>query len=558
MPGSAPALLAAVCLAFACGKGTPAGQCQHNFDCAAGQACVSGKCQAAPCGGCQPDEACGSDGNCVPAQGATCADHTCPTAYPCNSGGVCAKPCTLDSDCDVGLKCNSALKSCTQCVFDTDCSGIKATPVCDTDTGSCAQCNVNFDCVKALGTGHFCDGHACKAGCKTSDDCNATLGETCDTSTTPGKCVQCHTNSDCAAQGPSAGACDDTGHCVQCWGATQTAANFFCSTGTPECNLALKQCVQCLPANNQCGGAAGVTDCGYPLGGVDGSAWGCSTTGVDPHDAKTCNGDTYSCVDGCQYDTQCGCPRTAPGQTESNCARFPDQEHCDPNKTTMAGVTGATRGACVQCADNTHCEYKIIGTAQYGGAYATLDGARCVNDSCVEGCDSDADCYPDHAVPAANQPKYCDLTAGDANFHKCVQCHCDSAHLSPDQTYCEGDPICGSGKVCDVQTLTCRKRRFGEMCLNTTDCGDPNDPLIANGCTPTGLCVYNSDPYPTGTEQYCAPDKASFGRCGVTCDSPSTNKYCGATVACPAGSQCRTARDGTSHGTDCVPAACSY
>lgn len=554
LPRSSPALLASVCLAFACGKGSSPGQCTHNFDCAAGEACVSGTCQTVPCGGCQPDEACGSDGNCVPAQGASCADHTCPTAYPCNSGGVCAKTCVTNDNCDTGFFCNPAVKSCTQCVFNKDCAGKKDTPVCDTDpsagaasstgAGVCVACNINQDCVASLGSGHYCDGHACKVGCKSNDDCNATLGETCDTSTTPGKCVQCHTSSDCAAQGPSAAACDDTGHCVQCWGATQAAANFFCSAGTPECNLTLKQCVQCLPANNASG-----LDCGY----TD------STVTDDPHDARTCNPATYACVDGCQVDSQCGCPRNAPGGVEGACPRFPDQEHCDPNRTTMAGVTGATLGACVQCTNNTHCEYEVSGNTSVPGHPGTMNGSRCVSDACVEGCDTDADCYPDHVVPS-NAPKYCHLgVAGDVNNHKCVQCHCNT--LSPDGTYCEDDPICSSaGKVCDSVTLNCRKKRFGEQCLNTADCGDSHDPQLdwQDGCPTSGLCVYNSDPQPTGNEQYCAPDHASYGRCGVTCDSVANNKYCGATVACPAGSQCRPARDGQSaSGTDCVPQACN-
>src|SRR6185436_16412732 len=99
-----------------------------------------------------------------------------------------------------------------QCAAKT---GGKAKPVCDTTNGTCVECSVNFDCVKALGSGHYCDAHVCKVGCKANVDCNPNLGETCDTSTNPGKCIQCHTSNDC--HDPSAPACDDTGHCVQCW-----------------------------------------------------------------------------------------------------------------------------------------------------------------------------------------------------------------------------------------------------------------------------------------------------------------------------------------------------
>src|SRR5438132_2340409 len=162
MPRIGMAFLASVFLACGhasanCG-GTP---CQHNFDCKSGEGCIDGTCQSLPCGGCQPDQACGTDGQCITAQGASCGSVVaCPTTYPCNSGGTCAKPCTVNADCEAGFVCNSGLKSCTECAFDTQCAGNKAGKThCDPDHGACVACNVNLDCVKALGTGHFCDAH---------------------------------------------------------------------------------------------------------------------------------------------------------------------------------------------------------------------------------------------------------------------------------------------------------------------------------------------------------------------------------------------------------------
>src|ERR1700674_1760374 len=121
LPPGRPAVLASLCLALlACGHGMSAGQCQHNFDCPAGQGCESGTCKVLPCGGCQPDQACGADGNCIAAQGASCSDHTCPSAYPCK-GIICSRACTLDKDCDTSFICNSKIGGCAECVFDSQC-----------------------------------------------------------------------------------------------------------------------------------------------------------------------------------------------------------------------------------------------------------------------------------------------------------------------------------------------------------------------------------------------------------------------------------------------------
>jgi hypothetical protein len=550
-PPTLAALALCPLLLFACGGGKPRNDasCQHNFDCPAGQGCIDNACQALPCGGCQPEEACGTDGNCAAAQGASCADHTCPAGYPCNSGGRCSKVCTLNQDCDPGFVCNSALHSCAECSFDTQCAGKAVRPVCDSASGACVACNVNFDCVKALGTGHYCDAHACKVGCKDNNDCNAGLGETCDTSTAPGKCIQCHTKDDCAAFGGTP-ACDGTGHCVQCAGSTQAEANTFCGQGQSECNLATKTCVQCLPANNASG-----ADCGYLNGGA-----------MDPHDAQTCNPSTLSCTAGCQFDSQCGCPRNAPGGLESDCLnpdgtthRFPDQEHCDPRRTTMAGVAGPTIGACVQCTQNAHCEYKINGTTQYGGAYAELNGARCFSDSCVEGCDTDTDCWPaDSSGQRKSNGRICHQGgSSDPNNHKCVECQCDVPGADP--SYCEvkasGARACADGeikdvdgrvtstypKVCDSEKLMCRKKRQGEECSASNECGDTHDPTIGLCIATPSICVYHSHSgATTGGETYCAAGSQPFGRCGVPCDDFPSN-YCTGTTHCPTNSSCRQA-----------------
>jgi hypothetical protein len=330
---------------------------------------------------------------------------------------------------------------------------------------------------------------------------------------------------------------------VQCYGADQASANIFCGSGTPECDLTHKNCVECLTANNATG-----QDCGYPL----------SSTNRDPHYAKTCDPSTDSCVDGCQFDSQCGCPRNGPGGSEGSCTRFPDQEHCDPNRTSMAGVSGQTLGACVQCTNNTHCEYKIHGTTQYGGTYATMNGSRCLNDNCVEGCDVDADCWPDHTT---SNGKICHLGT-DANNHKCVECQCDV--LSPDGTYCElksdNSRACantngGYPQVCDKDTLTCRRKRQGESCDFNTDCGASaaslNSTCLSQGggsFAGGGFCALYINAGPSNSTLYCDPAHGTPGKCSDFCDNVCT---------CGAGSTCVQATSVNGSYTACVPVACN-
>ncbi|HUJ25304.1 MAG TPA: hypothetical protein VLW85_04745 [Myxococcales bacterium] len=540
-----------VCLlAAACGKGTTSDgtACTHDFDCKAGEGCVDGTCEALPCGGCQADQACSTGGTCITAQGAACDSVVaCPAGFPCNSGGTCAKPCTINNDCETGFVCNSGLKSCTQCAFNGDCKSAKGMPVCDTDPtagasassgqGLCVECNVGLDCTKALGSGHYCDDHVCKPGCAGDNDCSANAGETCDTSTTPGKCIQCHTNTDCLNTfGSSLGVCDDTNHCVQCWASDQGTASSQCTPD--ECNLTTKTCVQCLLANN-----AGGKDCGY---GPPGSR--------DAHDESTCNPSSSQCVPGCATDAQCGCPNNGPGNTESLCGRYAVQEHCDPARTASVDQPGtATLGACVECrpGHSEDCSYTVVGNHQYtsgpssSNPYAVNNGAYCVNDSCKAGCGADADCWPDHAT---SNGKICHLgPAGDPNNNKCVTCACDSP--GTEDTWCSSAKCTGT-KVCDTATLTCRQKQQGETCLHDTECGSSAASLGSTcnsiGGAGHGFCMQHATPN-LGDDLYCFAG-GNLGRCADFCDD---------ICACASGSSCfqATSTDGVGT-TACKPTSC--
>ncbi len=588
---AAPCRLAALALVLslaACGGGGPPGQsdaggCQHNFDCGSGQGCVGGVCQALPCGGCQPDEACADSGQCVPAQGAACPHAGCPTGYSC-TGTICAKPCTLDQDCGTGFVCNTGLGKCAQCTFDNQCAGVSGKPRCDSSTGSCVACTQPIDCSH----GTFCDtgSHTCKTGCLVDGDCNVATGEHCSGASgqTPGKCIQCTVATqatDCQAPTP---ACDSTGHCVGCVSNNDCAPN----SGLTECDTTSKTCVQCLASNNATG-----QDCGViPYSGA---------TVRDPHDVKTCNA-AHSCTDGCQFDTQCGCPLDVHGN-ETSCQRQPhitcyadsqcqkinaaatcvgtdghtvagtcmqngntvvvSAEHCDPSLTRLADGTTVSQGACAECVTghNDQCKYRVKGSTQYNGAFAALNGGRCVNDVCVDGCDSTNDCATG---------LLCHLSAvpSDPLNHKCVQCSCDGQTVT-DNAWCLDAADCGS-QVCDTATLSCRKKRFNETCSQSTECGDTKDPALQqNGstdCVPVpAICLKEYSSTATGSpDTFCASPGLPSGRCAIPCNDFNTNQCISGDpqANCPYNTVCRGSNDQGSGGNPgqgkyCVPASCT-
>jgi len=534
------------CTLLACGgSGQPGGNpdggqaCERNRDCPSGMGCVQNVCVALPCGGCQPEEACSDNGTCVPAQGAPCPSAGCPAGYPCN-GTVCAKPCTLDADCDKGFVCNSALGRCAQCTFNSQCAGVAGKPKCDSASGTCVACLDPIDCAP----GSFCDTptHSCKPGCRVNSDCNQSAGERCDgaTSSTPGRCIQCGSDTECCPGSPPGScptpACDSIGHCVGC------TSDRFCALGSPRCDLTTKTCVQCLPANNATG-----TDCGqrFYTGGP-----------LDPHVEKTCKPETHSCVDGCEFDTQCGCPRDKDGK-ETNCPRYPklsgstvtSGEHCDPTKSTNGSL-----GTCVECltGHNDHCRYRVKGSTEYAGAFALFNGGRCVSDVCVDGCDADADC---------TSGKICHLSAspGDPLNNKCVDCNCEGKTVY-DNAWCADSAKCSGGKICDKSTLLCRKKRFNETCDLSGECGDVNDPAVSqpgSQCVPVpAICVKEFMPATTGPFTFCKDQGPTLGKCGIPC-SDFVSNLCVADQYCPFSTTCRSARD-TLGGTGkyCIPPKC--
>jgi hypothetical protein len=533
--------------------------CTESEQCPAAQGCIENICTPLPCGGCDSDQVCSvTSSTCVPAQGATCPPLSaggCPEGYSCNSNNVCSQPCTLDTDCPSGLVCNSNTSTCAQCIFDSNCASVAGKPRCDPTSGNCVACLEPIDCTSTLGSDHFCDTNTntCVTGCETSADCNLSNNEFCNgaTSTTPGMCVQCTAATEATQCTVSAPACDAAGQCVIC------TADHYCGPATPRCDTTTQTCVECLPANNANG-----SDCGYQF----------SSGGPrDPHDEAVCDPTAKDCVPGCATDVNCGCPVDPSTGKPTACAREYSQEHCDPTRTTSADVPDAgTEGACVECTANSHCFCKIEGNQGSTDPSTGLacndwpqagsfDGARCVSDSCVQGCDTNADCPAD---------KLCSLSGPTA--HQCVECSCANSTINDapgpcvagatDCGWCS-DPTtagalggCGpvhdladggssagaASQVCDALTLTCRLKRQDEACDRSEECGDPRDPTIG-ACIPGAqFCVQFAHAYaPDSPNLYCSPGRVT-GRCGIPCDDSQDNT-CSEGVSCPSGSTCKQA-----------------
>lgn len=139
----------------------------QGADCAAGELCVLGRCQAGV--------ACEQDGDCIAPR--LCIDRACVETPFCVGdadcigariceAGTCGDGCGDDMDCSLGDVCEAGrCVSPVECQIDIDCD---AGERCD--AGSCVsvgECQVDGDCD----AGEICEADTCRAGCRIDDDC---------------------------------------------------------------------------------------------------------------------------------------------------------------------------------------------------------------------------------------------------------------------------------------------------------------------------------------------------------------------------------------------------
>lgn len=201
------------------------GSCTSDFDCASGDFCVEGLCQA-PGQDCAQDEDCEGDkvcnvGYCVERPLECTQDEDCEGTQICDGENRCRPGCRADEDCSEDLVCNLELLRCVTprpecpdtcpahqscdeevgacrpdgtCSTDQDCPGelFCLSGVCGPAPTDCAR---NQDCLN----GYFCNADTlmCEVGCRQANECQA--NEIC----LQGACTEQIPDCDADAQEPN-------------------------------------------------------------------------------------------------------------------------------------------------------------------------------------------------------------------------------------------------------------------------------------------------------------------------------------------------------------------
>ncbi len=487
---------------------------------------------------------CAADDDCeAHPRGTQCVERRCVACDPLDHAGcTAAQLCCgqgLDAACvDTGL--NDRCTGCDDplCTDDRADACLDRTCVCG-DSPACADPTphcVGGECRQCLING-FAGGHGdCEddALCCGPGDCLPTgagpgeqcegCGEPCDQLATD-SCIdrqcQCGVNEPCSGGTP---ACDRaTSQCVEC------IADAQCGGVRGVCEVVRRICVQCLD-DDQCGGAQPEcvgNACVECDAGADDEQYRCDEDGPTPIcDGRACSpceadiecaarpGDRDFCVDGecwaCRPDADnsgCGDPALPICDTETGTCRgcaVVDECNTDPDLVDLNTRECAPDGRCVGCVPDPADGPPNLGCSPTGPTPVCGDGDVC------RGCAADAEC-PAQA-PLADE--------GDA----------------------EALTVCLDG--------SCR------------ECRPRTDEAPQAGCQPEGPTPHCSrgNCVPCETDRQCAaiPGAAPIcadGRCRE-CDPSDTSRGCGEVAAsicdaatftcraCEANAECPDGADG--------------
>lgn len=194
-------------------------QCNDDRDCGLPNMshCVEGRCLA--CGGgvgCPSGEVChlviesilpllDCGPPCLTA--GDCQDHN---NSICTAEGRCVR--CVPGGCGGGKACDPTTGQCEECVQDGDCTD-PTRPHCGW-MRRCVACALDVHCP----TNEVCRNNACDVACCSDLDCTTGTRPVCDTAAA--RCVECASETDCAAPTPL---CDD-GDCVECISDAECAA----------------------------------------------------------------------------------------------------------------------------------------------------------------------------------------------------------------------------------------------------------------------------------------------------------------------------------------------
>lgn len=289
--------------------------------------------------------------------------------------------------------------------------------------------------------------------CTAPSDCSD--GNPCtEDKCTAGLCENPFKPKETACGAASASVCDGAGKCVECVSSTDCAANH---PMTPICDLKEQKCVSCFDGikngketDVDCGGP----DCGPCLGQPCDSTNQCGNNLHCALPEKICC--STACTDKCE-----ACSNAKTGQPDGTCAPIPEGQ--DPDNECMGlGKCSATPGKCF-------CEDGIK-----NGSETDVDCGGGVCPPCGGGktCGMDTDC----AVGVTN----------------CVKGACCNSTCGLPCTYCDpvgqcvlvpggyDDPFCTGGKTCGANGSGC-VGKAGASCGSGGQC--------LSGVCSAGVCA---------------------------------------------------------------------
>jgi hypothetical protein len=313
--------------------------------------------------------------------------------------------------------------------------------------------------------------------CDTAKDCND--GNACtEDSCTDGVCENPPKPKETACGASGASVCDGEGKCIECLSNTDCAANHPMN---PVCDAKQKKCVSCndgvkngKETDVDCGGP----ECGACLGQPCAPLNGCKvhTFCVKPENI-CCNA---VCGERCE-----SCAKLKTGQPDGTCAPIPysmDPDHeCSMPTGSLVGGCGATPGKCrcedglknsdesdVDCGGLT-CPGCVGGKKCGGDPDCSISAHHCVNGTCCSSscmgaclyCNDNGQCTnapPGYPNPACAPNKACGVTGAP-----CAGKHgvgCDPLNFGED---------CISG-MCTVGVNTCAQGGIGSPCSDGGDC----------------------------------------------------------------------------------------